>query len=132
MRVRRGLGLCFVAALALSGVARSAHADEPVAAREPSLMSETAEITTVADAFDKDDPFDLNLVLGFTQSWKNAKIRRESNLSQPGLATGGFVPASENIASYSSSMSTLLVGADVGIYRDLALILRVPVILSWS
>ena len=95
-------------------------------------MSETAEITSVADAFDKNDPFDLNLVLGFTQSWKNAKIRRESTLFQPGLSQGGFVPATENIASYSSSMSTLLVGADVGIYHDLALILRVPIILSWS
>ena len=137
MRVRRGLGLCFVAALALSGAARSARADEPVAAREPSLMSETAEITTVADAFDKDDPFDLNLVLGFTQSWKNAKIRRESQLQQNGLygAPGqpaGFIPATENVASYSSSMSVLNVGADIGIYHDLALILRLPVILSWS
>jgi hypothetical protein len=29
-------------------------------------------------------------------------------------------------------MSTLLVGADVGIYHDLALILRAPIILNWS
>jgi hypothetical protein len=126
----RGLGI--VAVLALIGVARSAWADEPVSVREPRLMSETAEITTVADAFDKDDPFDLNLVLGFTQSWAHAKIRRETQLNQAGLASGGFIPASENIASYSSTLSTLLVGADVGIYQDLALILRLPVVLSWS
>ena len=44
----------------------------------------------------------------------------------------GFIPATENIATYTSSMSTLNVGADVGIYHDLALILRLPVILSWS
>jgi hypothetical protein len=137
MRVTRRLGLCIVAVLALTGRARSAWADEPVAAREPRLMSETAEITTVADAFDAGDPFDLNLVLGFTQSWKNAKIRRESQLQQNGLYgspsfPAGFIPASENVASYSSSMSVLNVGADVGIYHDLALILRVPVILSWS
>ncbi len=118
--------------LALLGVPRVVRADEPVAAREPQLMSETAEITSVADAFDKNDPFDLNLVVGFTQTWKNAKIRRETNLNQPGLASGGFVPATANIASYSSTMSTLLVGADVGIYRDLALILRLPIILSWG
>jgi hypothetical protein len=124
----RRLGILGV--LLLLGVARSARADEPVGAREPRLMSETSEITTVADAFDKDDPFDLNLVLGFTQTWKHAKIRRETQL--PGLATGNFIPANENIASYSSTQSTLLVGADVGIYRDLALILRVPVILSWA
>jgi hypothetical protein len=126
----RRLGVAGV--LLLLCVASTARADEPVGAREPKLMSETSEITTVADAFDKDDPFDLNLVLGFTQSWKHASIRRETQLAQPGLATGNFIPATENIASYSSSMSTLLVGADVGIYQDLALILRLPIILSWS
>jgi len=137
MRPSRRLGLCFVAVLALSGAPGDAHADEPVAAREPAMMSETAEITTVADAFDGSDPFDLNIVLGFSQSWKNAKIRRESQLPQNGLAgapgsPAGFIPATENIASYSSSMSTLDLGLDVGIYHDLALILRVPVILAWS
>ncbi len=95
-------------------------------------MSETAEITSVVDAFDEDDPFDLNLVLGFTQSWEHAKIRRETQLNQVGLADGGFIPATANIASYSASRSTLLVGADVGLYKDLALIFRVPLILSWS
>ena len=137
MRPSRRLGLCFVAVLALSGAPGAARADEPVAAREPAMMSETAEITTVADAFDGSDPFDLNIVLGFSQSWKNAKIRRESQLAQNGLAgapgsPAGFIPATENIASYSSSMSTLDLGLDVGIYHDLALILRVPVILAWS
>jgi hypothetical protein len=131
MRATRAV-LCVVAVLAGVSVTRGSQADEPVAAREPELMSETAEVTSVADAFDKSDPFDLNLVLGFTQTWKNAKIRRETTLYQPGLSQGGFVPATENIASYSSSMSTLLVGADIGIYHDLALIVRVPVILSWS
>src|SRR5580704_16600025 len=116
--------------LVLLAAARSASADEPVGAREPRLMSETAEITSVADAFDGDDPFDLNLLVGFHQAWKHANIRRESSITQ--LSNGGFVPANANIATYSSSMSTLDVGADVGIYRDFALILRVPVILSWS
>jgi hypothetical protein len=129
---RRLSKLSIVAVLLPLGVARTASADEPVGAHEPRLMSETSEITTVADAFDGDDPFDLNLVLGFTQSWKHASIRRESQLNQPGLADGNFIPATENIASYSSSMSTLNVGADVGIYKDLALILRLPIILSWS
>src|SRR5580693_3217099 len=121
MRGSRRLGLSAGAsvALAVAGVVclpGLARADEPVAAREPRLMSETAEITTVADAFDGDDPFDLNLVLGFTQSWKQAAIRRETQLNQAGLATGNFIPANENIATYDSSRSTLDVGADIGIY----------------
>ncbi len=126
------LELSVAGVLLLLGAARSARADEPVGAREPRLMGETAEITSVVDAFDEDDPFDLNLVIGFTQSWKHANIRRETQLNQPGLASGGFIPATENIASYSSSTSTLLVGADIGLYRDLALILRVPLILNWA
>ena len=112
--------------LAVCLIARASAADEPVGAREPHLMSESAEVTSVVDAFDKDDPFDLNLVVGFTQSWKHANVRRES------LSTSGFVSANQDIAQYSSATSTLLVGADVGLYRDLALILRVPVILSYS
>ncbi|HTB73223.1 MAG TPA: hypothetical protein VK762_08255 [Polyangiaceae bacterium] len=126
------LELSIAGALLLLCAAAPAMADEPVGAREPHLMSETAEITSVVDAFDEDDPFDLNLVLGFTQSWEHAKIRRETQLNQVGLADGGFIPATANIASYSSSRSTLLVGADVGLYKDLALIFRVPLILSWS
>jgi hypothetical protein len=131
MRATRS-GFCIVAVLALVSAPHVGLADEPVAAREPQLMSETAEITSVVDAFDKNDPFDLNLIVGFTQSWKNAKVRRETTLYQTGLSQGGFIPATENIASYSSSTSTLLVGADVGIYHDLALVLRLPIVLSWS
>ncbi len=95
-------------------------------------MSETAEITSVVDAFDEDDPFDLNLMLGIRQEWKSAQIHRETSLNQPGLTTGGFVSGNENIAKYSGSRTTLDVGGDIGIYRDLALIIRVPVILSDS
>jgi hypothetical protein len=117
-----GVGVLFSAAVA--------RADEPVAAGEPRLMSETAEATSVVDAFDKDDPFDLNLTIGFTQSWKSANIRRETNLDQPGLSSGHFVAGTENVASYSQSTSTLNMGADLGIYRDFALIFRLPLILS--
>src|ERR1700722_12376911 len=126
------LELSIAGGLLLLCAAAPARADEPVGAREPHLMSEAAEIPSVVDAFHDDDPFDLNLVLGFTQSWKHAKVRRETQLNQVGLADGGFIPATENIATYSSSRTSLLVGADVGLYKDLALIFRVPLILGWS
>jgi hypothetical protein len=118
----------------LSCASNVAFADEPVAASEPRMMRETAEITSVVDAFDSDngDPFDVNLTLGFEQRWKHANIRRETDLAQPGLSTGGFTPSTENVASYSESTSILNIGADVGIYRDLALILRLPLVLNDS
>jgi hypothetical protein len=120
-------GLPCVLIVFSAGVAR---ADEPVAASEPRMMSETAEVTSVVDAFDKDDPFDLNLTLGFSQMWKHANIRRETTLNQPGLSSGGFTAQTENIASYSQSISTLNIGADIGLFRDLALIARLPIILQ--
>ncbi len=86
-------------------------------------MSETAEITSVVDAFDKDDPFDLNLILGFAQSWKHANIRRESHAAPAGLSTGGFIAGTPRTSRvYSQSIDTLEVGADIGIYKDFALI----------
>jgi hypothetical protein len=107
-----------------------ARAEEPVAASEPRLMSETAEITSVVDAFDRDDAFDLHLTAGFQQIWKRADIHRETSLNQPGLATGGFVPATENVGTFSQSQSILNLGVDIGLFRDFAITARLPLVLS--
>ena len=118
------------AVVATTAYCAAAHADEPVTASEPRLMSETAEITSVVDAFDRDDPFDLHITAGFQQVWKRADIHRETSLNQPGLATGGFVPATENVAAYSQSQSLLNLGLDIGLFRDFALLARLPLVLS--
>jgi hypothetical protein len=125
-------GARLAALLGVLLVAAPAAADEPVAAQEPRLLRETGENTTVIDAFDKDDPFDANLLLTLRQSWKSANIRRESTIAQPGLATGGFMAANENVAKYSQSTTILEVGGDIGIFRDLALSIRLPLILADS
>jgi hypothetical protein len=124
--------IVFAGVAALVSLPRPARADEPVSAREPRLLNETGENTTVIDAFDKDDPFDANLLLTFRQQWKAANIRRETALSQGGLSSGGFVGSNENVATYSQSTSILEVGADIGIFRDLALSLRLPIVLNDS
>jgi hypothetical protein len=126
-----GIGLALGLA-ALVSSPKDANADEPVAAKEPRLLRETGENTTVIDAFDKDDPFDANLLLTLRQSWKSANIRRETTLAQPGLATGAFTAQNENVASYSQSLTVLEVGGDIGIFHDLALSLRLPLILADS
>jgi hypothetical protein len=109
-----------------------ARADEPRAPREPRIMRETGEITTVIDAFDEDDPFDVNLLLGFEQRWHTGNIRRETGLFQPGLSTGEFVARTENVATFSESTSILHMGVQVGLFHDLALTLKLPLILSSS
>ena len=128
MRLRAGI--LAVAVIVPSLATRSAHADEPVAASEPRMMRETGEVTSVVDAFDDDDPFDLNLTLGIEQRFKSAKIRRETTLAQPGLSTGDFTPATENVASFSESTTVMNVGAEIGIFKDLALVLRLPIVLN--
>ena len=118
--------------IGLAGLEGTAHAEEPVSALEPRLLNETGENTTVIDAFDKDDPFDANLLLTFRQQWKAANIRRETSLSQGALSSGGFVSRNENVATYRQSTTTLEIGADVGIFRDLALSFRLPLVLADS
>ncbi len=118
-----------LAALTLAPVA---WADEPALTGEPAVLNEPAEITQVVDAFDGDDPFDLHISLGFQQTWKNAKIRRESAINQAGLTTGGYVSDTMNVAKYSETTSRLNTKASVGIFKDIALTFRLPIILSNS
>jgi hypothetical protein len=128
--IRAALLACACAALTTVALPGAARADEPVAASEPRLLSETAEVTSVVDAFDREDPFDLHITAGFQQIWKRTDIHRETELNQPGLSTGGFVPFTENVAKYAQDQSLLNLGADLGIFRDLALVFRLPIILS--
>lgn len=128
MRIRLIAGILTTCALTTA----SARADEPISEDEPRLLDETGEATTVVDAFDRGDPFDFHFFAGFEQRWKNAKIRRETGLMQPGLSTGGFTPATENVATYSQSTSIIHLGADIGLFRDLALVFRAPIIVSDS
>ena len=112
-----------------------ARADEPIKPSEPTLMAEPGDIVDVVDAFDtaKGDPFDLNLSLGFHQSWQRGKIKRESNLGPDGQeSTAGFTHNIENIATYRHDVSTLNIRADIGLFHDLAVFIRVPLILSDS
>ncbi|HEY3495151.1 MAG TPA: hypothetical protein VGK73_10715, partial [Polyangiaceae bacterium] len=117
------------AALA-TGWSPEAHADEPRKATEPSVLREPTEIVQVADAFDDDDLFDLHLSLGYQHTWKNAKIYRETAIAQSGLSGGGFTASNMSVGSYSQSTARLNTRADIGIYKDIALVIRMPVVLS--
>lgn len=108
----------------------SAFAEEPRKVTEPNVLGEPSEITNVVDAFDGDDQFDLSLTLGYQQTWKSAKIRRETFIDQGGLAGGGYTASGLNVAEYSESTARLNTKAEIGIFKDLALIIRLPIILS--
>lgn len=122
----------FLGALALLLIGTPAQADEPTKATEPRVLEEPGEVTTVVDAFDGDDPFDLHITLGYQHTWKSANIRRETSIDQPGLSTGGYTADTMNVAAYNESTSRLNTRVDVGLYHDIALYLRMPIILSNS
>lgn len=85
-------------------------------------MAEPTSYTDVADAFDTDDPLDFHVHLGFTNFRTHGVIERE----RP--AAGGL--ATPDVARFRHVQHVLDVGFDLGLYRDLALYGRLPVILS--
>jgi hypothetical protein len=107
-----------------------AYAEEPKKVSEPSVLREPSEIVQVVDAFDDDDLFDLNLSLGYSSTWTNSKILRESSLTDPGFSDGGYSRANMNVAQYSQRVSRLNPRVDIGLFKDIALVIRLPVILS--
>lgn len=117
-------------AIAVSLAAGTANAEEPRKVTEPSVLREPAEVTQVVDAFDEDDPFDLHLSLGYQHTWKSAKIRRESAVNQAGLTSGGFTSDDMNVAEYTETTSRLNTRAAIGVFKDIQLVFRLPIILS--
>jgi len=128
----RRLTLKTCSALPLAGLLLTslAHAEEPRKVSEPSVLREPSEVVQVVDAFDDEDLFDLHLSLGYQSTWKSAKILRESSLTDPGFSDGGYSRANLNVAEYSSRVSRLNTRADIGLYKDLALVIRLPIVLS--
>jgi len=135
-RGRRGPGspisLAALLALGTTLAATSAFADEPRSATEPRVMQEPGEVVNVIDAFDDGDPFDIAVSLGFQYATKSATILRETNIYGPGLTSGGFTSNLMNVGSYSEQTSRLVPRVDIGLYKDLALYFRVPIILANS
>lgn len=125
MGVSRSVALLAVA-LAATLPARAA----PRTAEVRPFVDDTADVTHVLDAFDADDPFDFKFSLGYATRFKNANIRRETELKQPGLTQGRFVATNENIASYAQTTHTLNILAEAGLWRDLALRVKLPIVLS--
>ncbi|PIE05378.1 MAG: hypothetical protein CSA75_05060, partial [Sorangium cellulosum] len=83
-----GCGL--LGAIAVFFLGTPAHADEPYKATERPVLNEPGEVTTVVDAFDGEDLFDLHITLGYQHSWKNANVLRETHINQGSLSTGGY------------------------------------------
>jgi hypothetical protein len=109
----------------LMAVARPAAAQQDESLR---LMNEPAEYTDVVDAFDEGDPFDFEFHIGYRRIRRTGTIQREVNDSR---AAGGRGSANfTDIADWKHVRNMLDLGVDIGLYRDLALYARLPVVLS--
>ena len=121
------LGVALFFAWGLSASAASAQS-------ELRLLSEPTSYTDVIDAFDDEDPFDLNVHVGYVRSQTSADITREVNCDGPSCPsdTNPFAGSSRfaDIAEHNRLVNTLVLGLDVGLWQDLALYGRLPIVLS--
>jgi hypothetical protein len=92
------------------------------------LMNEPAAFTDVVDAFDDHDVFDVNITIGYLRTWELGRIQREAN--GPAAADGRMSRNWQDVADHSREVNQLVFGLDVGIFRDLAVYARLPLILS--
>lgn len=130
---RRSIPQAFVSCLTFtcaSGLG-VAWADEPMLPSEPGLLNETSvDLLSVASSFDTGDDFDINLRLSFDHQSRSAPVRRETNINQPGLSTGGYLADNMDVATFRESTQRLIPEVNIGLFRDLQLNVRLPVILS--
>jgi len=103
-------------------VASSASAQD----EELRLMNEPGSFTDVADAFDDGDPFDLNVHVAFSRSRYAATLQRE--VAGAGVPTAGG--SLLDVGDYEHVQNVLDLGLDLGVYRDVMLFARLPLVLS--
>lgn len=124
--LRYGAGLAvFCACLAL--LPTPAGAAEPRQPTEPNVLSDTAvDLLDVPDAFDTGDPFDVTMRLAFDHEQRDAAITREAASG----AAGGAYGERLLVGSYAESTERLVPELAIGILRDFALHVRLPIILA--
>ncbi|NUP06818.1 MAG: hypothetical protein HOW73_12260 [Polyangiaceae bacterium] len=107
-----GATSCFIS------LAGAAHAEEPPVPGEPRMMREPGEVVDVPDAADDQDPFDLEVLLSYQLDVVRSVITR------------GEGDGREELARASVLSSRLIPELRIGIFRDIAGIARLPIVLS--
>jgi hypothetical protein len=117
--------------VAAVSVTPRAQAEEPRQPTEPTILSDTAvDLLEVPDAFDVGDAFDVDLHLAFDHEQRGADVKRETSSSDPGLTTGGYLSDGNLVGSYYESTQRLIPTVRIGVMRELALHVALPVILA--
>ena len=123
-------GFVATGALVSALAASAASADEPRLAGEPRLLLEPTELTRVVDAFDDGNDFDLHLSLGYRHTSKQAYIYRDAALGNQDATREYSSNATVPVARSKETINRLETRADIGLYHDVALVVRMPIVLS--
>ncbi len=95
------------------------------------LMNEPHSYTDVVDAFDGEDPFDINISAGYQYNYQSGMVQREMGTYDPGASDPNRLSHDwQNIGRAEHTQNILNLGLDVGIMRDLAIYGRMPLIVS--
>jgi hypothetical protein len=93
--------------------------------KPPHLLLEPTEFTDVIDAFESDDdPIDFNVRISFVRNQEDAVIERERN------GAGAFALDTLDVADYRAISSALVLGVEIGLYKDLMVYGRLPLVFS--
>ncbi|HEX4355487.1 MAG TPA: hypothetical protein VHZ95_21325, partial [Polyangiales bacterium] len=89
------------------------------------LLAEPIDYTDVIDAFDDGDPLDVNIALSFIRRENTSTIAREAPNSDDRIAG-----RSQPIADSEEIENALQLEVDVGLFKDLMVYARLPLVLS--
>lgn len=99
-----------------------------VAQGEPMhLLSDTAAVTDVVDAFDAGSTWSFRLTAGYQFQSRSALIEREV---RGGSLTGSGTTQLARVGNYREVTHTLNIGAELALFHDLALSIGIPYVLS--
>jgi hypothetical protein len=93
----------------------------------------SAERTDVLDAFDEDDPIDIDVQVSYQRDLRKSQILREYKC----INISGLCPNSNEIIlakelEYKRVINTLIIDTSIGVYKDVEIFVSMPVVLDDS
>jgi len=117
---------CAAVCLLLASATGRAQSDaDAVAGTDPEavpLLAEPIEYTDVIDAFDDLDPLDVNVCLRYVRTDSSATLSRE--------LVDGERTRYVDVAKHELQRNELALDLDLGVYRDVMLTFRLPILLG--
>jgi len=95
-----------------------------------SIPAQAARVSDVADAMDEGDPFDAHIELEYDLRQHTATITRENYQQDLENDINRIMRVKE--LAYKSTHHLITPRLEIGLFRDLAIYLKIPIVLSWN